>query len=244
MMLPRKWPSYALATLCMFCASCTGVRAPPPLQPVVPGVAPPGGRAAGAVDYHVDAAHSELRVLVYRGGPLAALGHNHVIVDAAIQGWVRSGQTLQDSAFYLQLAPADFLVDPPSARAQEGADFADDVTDEARAGTRRNMLGAAQLDVERFPLILIQSDSVQGAGPAAATATFRITIAGRTRLATVPFTFERHPGVLHLRADFRLRQSELGLEPLSVLLGRLRAEDEMHLKLDVVAVADQAVALD
>jgi hypothetical protein len=151
----------------------------------------PRRQPAGSVDYRIDATRSELRVLVYRGGSLAALGHNHVIVDSAISGWVRSGEALRDSSFHLQLAPADFAIDPPAARAQEGADFADEVADEARAGTRRNLLSGAQLDADSFPLILVESVSVQGAGNAA-TATFRITIAGPDAPRDEPFTFERN----------------------------------------------------
>ncbi len=236
-MPPSKWPACALASAVILTSSCTGVPvpAPAPLAPVLPGSAPPPARTAGSVDYRIDATRSELRVLVYRGGSLAALGHNHVIVDSAISGWVRSGEALRDSSFHLQLAPADFAIDPPAARAQEGADFADEVADEARAGTRRNLLSGAQLDADSFPLILVESVSVQGAGNAA-TATFRITVAGRTRLATAPFTFDRNPGSVRVRADFRLRQSALGIEPLRVLLGRLQVEDEMHLKLELLAV--------
>jgi hypothetical protein len=252
-MLPSNWPAYVLAPLLVLIASCTGVPAPSVLPPVIAGEAlPPIAKPAGAVDYRVDAARSELRVLVYRGGSLASLGHNHVVTDNALAGWIRTARLAKDSAFYLQLAPADFLVDPPAARALEGADFAEQVSDEARAGTRRNMLGAALLSADRFPLIGIHGVGIlglsarggdaQGTGPASAT--FRITIAGRTHLVTAPFTFERHAGWLQVAADFRLRQTELGLEPFRVLLGGLQVEDEMHLKLTVVAVADQAMALE
>jgi hypothetical protein len=242
-MLFGKWSARALALVIIAIAACTHVPAPVAVPPVIPQTAPPAGKPAGAVDYRIDAAHSQLRVLVYRSGPLAAHGHNHVILSTGLSGWIRSGKLLKDSSFYLQLAPADFVIDPPETRAEEGADFADPVDDAARTGTRHNMLGAAVLDADRNPLILIQSTRVQSNGPeegTAATATFRITIAGRTRLVTEPFAFDRQAGSLHVTADFRLPQSTLGLTPFSALLGALQVADEMHLKLDVLATADQA----
>jgi hypothetical protein len=247
-MLFSKWPARALVPVIVAIAACTHVPAPVAVPPVMPQPAPPlAGKPAGSVDYRIDAAHSQLRVLAYRGGPLAAHGHNHVILSNDLTGWIRSGKLLKDSSFYLQLAPADFVIDAPEARAQEGADFSATVDDAARTGTRHNMLGAALLDADRNPLILIQSTRVQSTGPeagSAATATFRITIAGRTRLVTEPFSFERQAGALHVTADFRLLQSTLGLTPFSALLGALQVADDMHLKLDILATTDQPVAPD
>jgi hypothetical protein len=232
-MLLCKWPAYALAPIMVLLAACTHTTAPPAVPPVVAGQSPPAGKPAGSVDLRIDTEHSELRALVYRGGALASLGHNHVIQSLRLSGWIRAGKMSKDSSFYLQLAPADFLIDQPAARAGEGADFAEEVDDAARAGTRRNMLGGALLDADRYPLILIQSDRVE-----ATMATVRITIAGRTRLVSAPFAYERLAESLHVTADFRLAQSALGLTPFSALLGGLQVGDDMHLKLDIRATAD------
>jgi hypothetical protein len=228
-------------------AACTHTTAPPAVPPVVAGQSPPAGKPAGSVDLRIDTEHSELRALVYRGGALASLGHNHVIQSLRLSGWIRAGKMSKDSSFYLQLAPADFLIDQPAARTEEGADFAEEVDDEARTGTRRNMLGGSVLDADRNPLILIQSVRMEGTGPmirGATMATVRITIAGRTREVSAPFAFELQPESLHVTADFRLAQSALGLTPFNALLGGLQVEDEMHLKLDMRARSDQSVGLD
>jgi hypothetical protein len=239
-MLLCKWPAYALAPIIVLIAACTHVSAPPAVPPVVAGQSlPPVGKPAGSVDFTIDTEHSDLRVLVYRGGPLARLGHNHVIQSHGLSGWIRVAKLSRDSSFYLQLAPADFQIDQSAARTEEGADFAEEVDDEARAGTRRNMLGGALLDADRYPLILIQSTHVE-----ATTATVRITIAGRTREVSAPFALERQPGSLHATADFRLAQAALGLTPFNALLGGLQVEDEMHLKLDIRATSDQSVGPD
>jgi polyisoprenoid-binding protein YceI len=243
-MLHCKWPPLALAPMIVLIGACTHVPVPPAIPPVVAGqTLPPGAKPAGSVDFRIDTEHSELRVLVYRGGALAKLGHNHVIQSHGLSGWIRAAGTSKDSSFYLQLMPADFQIDQPAARAEEGADFAEEVDDTARAGTRRNMLGGALLDADRYPLILIQSVRLEGEGPliaGARMATVRITIAGHTREVSAPFSFEGPPESLHVTADFRLAQSALGLTPFNALMGGLQVEDEMHMKLDIRAISDQS----
>jgi polyisoprenoid-binding protein YceI len=237
-MRSRACLRFVLAAVLLGLTACTGTSAPPALLPVAREPLPPA-RPPGATDYRIDPARSQLRILVHRGGALAALGHNHVIVDDALAGWIRSGQTVETSALYLELAPADFVVDSPDARAQEGPEFTEAVDDEARAGTRRNMLRAGQLHVADFPLILVRSATVRRPSQGPSLATLRVTIAGHTRLLTLPFTLERDGDLLHISADFALRQTQLGLEPLKVLMGQLQVEDELQLKLRLTALPVQ-----
>jgi polyisoprenoid-binding protein YceI len=242
----NKWPAYALAPLILAAAACMHVPAPVAAPPAAASIAgPPAVRPAGAVDYRIDAMHSTVRVLVYRSGTLASIGHNHVILDQALSGWVRAGKTPQECSFYLQLAVADFIVDPPQARAEEGADFSEAVEEPARVGTQRNMLGAALLDGERYPTIQIESLSVQGSGSGPAmTASLRITLAGRTTIISAPFNLDLQPESLHVTADLWLPQTTLGLTPFSALLGGLQVANEMHLKLDLQATSAQPAGLD
>jgi polyisoprenoid-binding protein YceI len=238
MMPGRACLPVVLAALLLVLGACTGTSAPPSLLPVAREPLPPA-RTAGATDYRIDATRSQLRVLVHRGGPLAALGHNHVIVDDALAGWIRLGQPFEASAFYLELAPGDFVVDPPEARAQEGADFAEPVDDDARTGTRRNMLRAGQLDAADFPQILVRSVSVQRPVKGASIATLRVTVAGHTRLLTLPFTLQQDGDALRVSVQVPLRQTALGLEPLKVLMGQLQVEDGLELKLRILALPVQ-----
>ncbi len=202
-MLCNKW--LALAPLMLVMASCTHVPAPVATPTAPSPEAPLTATPSGAVDYRIDAVHSSLRVLAYRGGPLSSLGHNHVIEDKALSGWIRSGKDAGTSSFYLQLAVKDFVIDLPEARAEEGADFSEAVEESARAGTQHNMLGAALLNAERYPTIQIESVSLQTDGTQAgraSSASFKVTIAGQTNPVTTPFTLDRQPGSLHVKADF------------------------------------------
>jgi hypothetical protein len=176
-------------------------------------------------------------VLVYRAGVMAALGHDHVIVNRALEGWVRRGDAPADSAFFLSIPTAAFTVDEAAARAEEGADFSEQIGEDAKAGTLHNMLGPAVLDAESHAAVSVQSLSIVPAS-SPQQATVRITVAGHESSLVVPFSCEISAGRLHARAAFPLRQTRLGLTPFTALLGALRVEDELRVKLDVVAVED------
>ncbi len=101
-------------------------------------------------------------MLVYRAGPLARMGHNHVMVNRSLRGEVDLPRDVTAASFHL-IVPADaFMVDDTDARREEGPDFAGDVPDDAKAGTLRNMLSPAVLDAAEFPEITVQSLAVQG----------------------------------------------------------------------------------
>jgi hypothetical protein len=214
-----------LAAMVVLVAAC-GVPKPqeaPNKGVVAPAPAlPPSGAAA----YQIDPAQSELRLLVYRAGPMARLGHNHVIVNRAVGGWVASAASASAASFALRVPVADFSVDDAAARAQEGPDFPDAVSDDAKAGTRRNMLGSALLDADHFPDITLTSIAVK---PAAGTQP------GHRAVLQVPFTLEDSADRIAASGMVALRQSEMGLTPISVMLGAVQVQDEFTLKFKLVA---------
>jgi hypothetical protein len=230
-----------------------GCGAPPARLPQShPGAVPPASPHAAApaaqgARYRIDSAHSELRLLVYRAGAMAALGHDHVIVNRALEGWVMFSGDVASAEFLLTVPTSGFVVDEDAARRQEGADFSEEVDANAKAGTLHNMLGSAVLDAQGHPAISVRSVSIatggaQVAGVAQATggaqATVRVSVAGHESSLVVPFTVDSAPGRLHAQVDFTVQQTHLGLTPFSVFLGALRVEDQLHVKLDLVAVRD------
>jgi len=190
---------------------------------------------AGAALYDIDAARSLLRLLVYRGGAMAAVGHNHVIQNRALSGWVDPVVGDAQAGFFLQIPVADFSVDEGAARAEQGPDFADEVSAEAKAGTRHNMLSAALLDAAVYPNIAIRGSQLIGTGTTY-QATVQIAIAGHISTQKISFDVTRSADVLTATAEFPLRQTSLGLTPFSVMMGALRVEDEIRVKLTLVAV--------
>ncbi len=217
--------------------------------------APPSRRsapqgAAGAIQptpsgavYRIDPAQSELRVLVYRAGPMAQLGHNHVIVNRSIGGWVRYAGSASAAAFSLSIPAAGFVVDDAAVRREEGADFAEETSEDAKSGTLRNVLSPAVLDAAQFPVITVRSLAVTVAH-GALEASLSVDVAGHESTLVAPFTVDIAPGRLRASGTFTVRQSALGLAPFSVLLGALRGQDEMRVKFEFVAAANQASSSD
>ena len=223
-----------LGALALLLAACAAPR-PRNATPQNPGESPaaPNLPLRGEV-YRIDESRSELRILVYRAGPLAHLGHNHVMINRSIHGVVDLAKTAQETKFSMEVPAAAFVVDDAQARSEEGPDFAAAVPDEAKSGTLHNMLSTSLLDAEEFPMIAIKSIAVAGAAYTL-TATVAITVAGHESRADVPFTLRRDSDHLSAVGSLELRQTALGLTPFSLMLGALQVQDAMTVKFDIVA---------
>lgn len=242
---------FAIGVLALLLAAC-GVPRPRHAIPQSPGESPSAPKAAlpGTV-YRIDAGHSELRILVYRAGPLARFGHNHVVVNRSIRGVVSLADGKGESTFSLSLPTAGFVVDDAQARREEGADFAAEVPDDAKSGTLHNMLSAALLDAGEFPTIAIRSvaavpakntsgaaGAARAAGAAAGApliATVEISVAGHESRIEVPLNVRVDPKHLTAAGSLELRQTALGLTPYSLMLGALQVQDAMTVKFDIAA---------
>lgn len=187
-------------------------------------------------NYRIDENQSELRVLVYRAGPLARFGHNHVMVNRAIHGSVN--QDLAGASMFSLIVPvAGFVVDDAQARRDEGPDFAGDLPDDAKSGTLHNMLSTAVLDADEFPSIAVHSVAVSAPEDASGRlmATVAISVAGHESNIDVPFMLANDSRQLSANGSLELRQSALGLIPYSLMLGALQVQDAMTVKFKIVA---------
>jgi hypothetical protein len=228
----REFEILGAVSLALLLAACGAPKSRPvgSPHPVAPAISQAGS-------YYVDRAQSELRILVYRAGPMGRLGHNHVIVNRAVDGGVVYAGDLSAASFSLSIPSAAFRVDDADMRGEEGADFAEDVSDDAKAGTLHNMLSAAVLDAVQFPDIAIRSVAMTGTN-GSLEATLKVSVAGHESMLVVPFTVDISPGRLTARGALSLRQSALGLTPLSIFLGALRVQDEMRVKFRFVVVQE------
>jgi polyisoprenoid-binding protein YceI len=229
----------SVGALALLLAACGGLKprhaAPPSPEESIARPGLPPGRI-----YRVDEKQSELRVLVYRAGPLAHFGHNHVIVNHAIHGTVSLADAAGESAFRLNVPVAGFVVDDTEARREEGADFDGHIPDDAKSGTLHNMLSAALLDADKFPMITVNSVAVAAAQDrsGASTATVAISVAGHESTIDVPFTLHLDSRRVSATGSLELRQSVLGLTPYSLMLGALQVQDAITIKFDIVALPE------
>ena len=177
---------------------------------------------------------SDVTVRVYRDGPLARLGHNHVIASTGVTGRVVLAESVSRSTLELSLPLDSLTVDEPARRAAAGSDFPDNVTEADREGTRRNMLGTALLDAATFPAVHLASVAVaEREGILYVTA--RVDITGHVREIVVPVTLETQGPTLVARGEFTVTHAELGLVPFSVAMGALRVRDDLQVAYRLVA---------
>lgn len=206
--------------------------APPrPEGPAAGPAAPVPAPGPGAVFRVVE---SDVAIEVYRDGPLAALGHNHVVASTALGGTVTLREPLPDSSFILGLPVGSLSVDEPARRTAAGDGFPDNLSEEDKAGTKRNMLSAALLDAERFPAIELTSVAITRTADGLVART-RVAIAGRAREILVPFVVLPAGDRLSVSGEFTLTHAELGLTPFSVAMGALRVRDDMRVVYRFVA---------
>lgn len=190
----------------------------------------------GAKLYRLSAEQSMLHILVYRGGAMAHLGHNHVISSRSVAGYVWSHDELSRSGFNLTQAVNDLIVDDAQTRIDEGADFQTTVSDSARAGTKVNMLKPEQLDGERFPLLRLRSVAITGER-AQPEVQVRITIKDQSRDVTLPVQLATDKEMLRVKGQFQIKLTEFGITPYTVAMGALKVEDELTIKFELVAIA-------
>jgi len=216
-------------------AGCqTSPPAAPTPAPAAPAGQPSSAIPAGAQELKVVSEESLLQVLVYRGGAMARLGHNHVIASHQLTGAVYLGDDLAATRFDISFPVNGLTVDEPALREAAGPDFPPAVPQSAREGTHANLLSEPLLDGVRFPTIRLRATDVMPTTNSY-QATVEITLKDQTHLVTIPVQVERSDGQLIASGEFPLRQSELGLKPFSIAMGALVVLDQMQVRFRVTA---------
>lgn len=196
---PRRRVLGRLALLGLLLAGCAGPAPEPPAQDAA--TAEGEGEAV-------------LRILVFRGGRAAGLGHNHVLlVPRAHVTWGEAGPRLQFRLDELQL-------DPPALREQLGPAFASRLDEAAVAATRANMLRS--LEAAQHPEVTVSTLQQVGEGRSRAVEV-EIALHGQRRRQWLAVTVDG----AHAEGRAVVRQSDFGLQPFSVLGGLLSVRDEL-----------------
>ena len=181
---------------------------------------------------------SRLLVLVYRDGRLANLGHNHVISSDDLQGEIYLADKLQSSAFEIRVPVVTMAVDLPQNRADAGDDFPGELDPDAISGTRANMLGEQQLDASTWPEIIMRSRRVEGALPEL-TVQVEIAVRNHIHAMAIPVKAVVSGERITVTGSFQLNQTDLGMQPFSVMMGALQVRDQLDIQFSITAVADK-----
>jgi polyisoprenoid-binding protein YceI len=171
----------------------------------------------------IDPQASLIAVTVRRGGPLARLGHDHVVAARTVAGEVDPAGNRATLRFRVDA----MTVDEPELRRTAGLDTQPSA--DASEGTRRNMLTRV-LDAERYPWVEV---AIERRGAAAVSAA--ITLHGVTRRYDVPATIEATPDGLRATGTLTLRQTDFGIVPFSVMGGAMAVQDALELRFTIVA---------
>lgn len=178
-------------------------------------------------------------VLAYRAGPLAAMGHDHVIACHCLTGTIYLPHDPLRASFDVRIAVEQLTVDDPKLRAAErSADFPPDVPESARRGTRKHMLGPALLDAARFADIRLRSQGLRPSPDGKAgdiLAQVAVRVLGGWHAVTVPLHYVIRTGEIVATGSFPLQQTDIGLTPYSVFGGALRVRDNMMIRIRLVA---------
>lgn len=220
---------WAMLASCLAMAACRTAPAPRELPP-------PAAPIAGArvEHFHIDSERSQVLILVYRDGPMAMLGHNHVLSVRALSGEVAMADDIAQASFSLEFPVAAMTIDEPGLRAQLGDDFKATVDAASIDGTRAHMLGEQLLDAAHYPSIRLKSERLRAEADHWLL-TLRITVRDHDSTVEVPLTLTSTPDQLSASGEFDLSHAQLGLTPYSVGLGALRVAETIHIRYGLVA---------
>lgn len=190
--------------------------------------------AGGAAVLAIDGRRSVIVVTVRRGGPLARLGHDHVVASEQVSGLIAPTLGRADFGFRLD----QLQVDDGARRAEAQLDTQPSA--EAIAGTRQNMLTRV-LEAERYPEVALrvtapQSGQSARSAQSAQSVQLSVTLHGVTQTLAAPLLLEQTAAGLTASGTLTLRQSDFGITPMSVMNGAMTVLDTLELRYRIVAV--------
>ena len=222
--------------LCLSIAACAGVpqRAPPSLTQLptdFPAAAYRHAAALGQPVYQIDPKASLATVEAFRGGSLAHVGHDHAIASRQVQGYVLAADDPRHARADLYIPLGTLEIDEPSLRASAG--FEGVLTPEEIAQTRRHMLDEV-LESQRYPFMTVRAAWAADAPPHTVL-NAQVRLHAVTRTLRIPVQLARDGDRLKIDGRFRIRQSDFGMTPYSILGGALRVKDELGLSFRIEA---------
>ena len=188
----------------------------------------------GTPTHRIDTKQSTARIYIYRAGLMSKLGHNHIVLAPNLSGELWQQAATKNSAFHLLLPVNSLIVDPADLRAQAGADFASQPTAADIEGTRKNMLGEKILNAAQYPNIEIWSERIRGSGTAL-SADIVISAGGNLNRITIPLEIKTENENITASGKFTLKQTDIGIEPFSILMGAIAIRDELEIEYTITA---------
>lgn len=176
--------------------------------------------------YTFDKGISRFTVQAFSTGLLSAFGHNPTIGIRDFKGEVQFTPETYDKAL-LRLT-----VDTATLELQ------DEMKKDDREKLIRLMFTEV-LDVRHFPEATFESSQIKvqtaGDGQLQASVAGVLTLRGVSQNISFNTRVREMGAMLRISGDFRVRQSEFGITPVSFAGGALRLKDELKFTLEIVA---------
>ncbi|MEL7024914.1 MAG: hypothetical protein AAGL69_14335 [Pseudomonadota bacterium] len=192
------------------------------------------GPAEGSERFAIVPASSRITVLTFRSGPMARLGHNHVITSSALTGSVWVAPSLEETLARIVLPVESLTVDDAAARAEEGEEFAAPVPEKDAVATRNNMLGEDLLNAGSHAFVRATCGALDFESDPS-TALCDVSIAGVTVALRMPISFQQDDNQLTVRGEATITHEQLGLTPFSAAGGAVRVADGMTIRYEINA---------
>ncbi len=159
------------------------------------------------------------------------LGHEHGAEGRLASGSLRLGIAQQAGELVFDMR--SFVCDTPAAR--QYVSLQGTIDDSTQQKTTANMIGADVLDVARFPQakFVIRSSlpfpKKQPTDPQWYQLDGDFTLHGVTRPLKINVVAEPNQGMLHVRGEFTVLQSQYGITPYSKAFGAIGVADELKI---------------
>jgi polyisoprenoid-binding protein YceI len=158
---------------------------------------------------------STITVHVHKSGLFSAFAHDHVITAPIASGSLDAkAMTVQITVPTKQMKVAD-----------------PDVSEKDRSEIQSDMLGPKVLDTDKYPEIRFQSSHVEKMGDQRYRVTGKLQLHGTSR----ELTFEVTGGPDRYQGKTKLKQTDFGIQPVTVAGGTVKVKDELELEFDVYA---------
>jgi len=156
---------------------------------------------------------SIITIHAQKSGLFSGFAHNHVISAPIAKGTVNG----QHMAAEIVVAVKDMKVVDP------------EVSDKDRAEIQSTMLGPKVLDAARYPEIRFVSSRIEPSGGQRFRVTGTLQLHGTSR----ELSFDVTGGPDHYQGKTKLKQTDFGIQPVSVAGGTVKVKDELELNFDV-----------
>ena len=184
-----------------------------------------------AQQWTIDPSTGYFHVVLLKEGLLGGLGHDHVVDLRGARGEVEIGDSTGSVHLDIDVAAAD--IDLAAGRFEEG--FKKAVEEADRVKILAGMRGPKGLDVARYPRVKFDSTQIEPVESLKGTweVTGVFALHGSTRSLEFPVTLAERSGGYWAYGYARIRPSDYGIKPFSVLGGLIRVQDEAVVKFNL-----------